>query len=96
MIYLQKILGRATDTDVKFNFRKLMNYNGVDLLNPGIRFNFDPDFSNVKLIKAEDIPRIEFHLPEGISNLTYDSICDLSPEVEVSEIKKYCFGNKNN
>lgn len=81
-----KILGRVSNSEVKFGLRKIMNYCGVDIFNKGIQFNFLQTYNSVKLIKAKDIPQIESELPAGVSNIVYDSICDLSPEISVSNL----------
>ena len=76
-----KVLAKISDPEVKFQYRKLMNYCGIDIFNQGIKFNYDESLSNVKLMNSKEVPQLKGDFPEGIANIVYDSICDMAPEI---------------
>jgi hypothetical protein len=81
----QKILSVAISFETVFSLRKMMNYCSVDITSQGVVFDYDISIGSIKIINSTDVPHIIGDIPDGISNLSYDSNCDFVQSINLSK-----------
>jgi hypothetical protein len=81
-----KLIDVVTSYETLFSLRKMMNYCNVDITSQGVVFDYNISLGSVRIISANDVPHITTEIPNGISNLYYDSNCDFVRSLNPAEI----------
>lgn len=82
----KQVMSHIDNYETHFFINKMMNYCAVDEYNQGILFSYEASYNSILLFRAQDIPHISDTIPKGVSNLNYDSVCDLSPSIDIHEL----------
>ncbi len=81
-----EVLNKTNNFETKFSLHKMMNYCGIDTLNQGIVFSLKNSIRSVKLMNSKDLPQISTTIPQGVTNISYESACDLAKECKILDI----------
>ena len=80
-----KIIEKIDDYEIAFSIKKLMNFVSIDSSNQGIVFDYKNSIDSIRIIDSNHVPKINCELPDGITNVHYDSDCSFSESTTLSK-----------
>jgi len=80
------VLSRVTSFESAFLFRKLMNFCDVDPNNQGISVPLDYSLDNIWYILSKNVPQLVEEIPNGVTNISYESVCDLCETIDIKDL----------
>ncbi len=72
---INRVIDKTTDPDTQFCLEKLKARCGINEINKGISFSEENALSRIKILNADNLPKLEENIPDSITNVEYDIDC---------------------